>query len=313
MYRPEIKLLDCTIRDGGLMNNWDFDKALVKDVFEALAEAGVDYVELGYRADKRIFPPDQSGPWRYCDEDLLRSVAHECSTKVSVMCDVGRTNYNDFLPASESIVKMVRVASYVKEIDKAVHLGDYLKDLGYETTVNLMAVSHVLEMDLDEALAQLAGTRFDAVYLVDSFGYLYSQHIHYLAEKYLKALPGKQVGIHCHNNQQLAFANSIDAVVRGINYVDATVYGIGRAAGNCPLELIIEFLRNPKLNVRPVLDLIGKHFIRLQQELQWGYQIPYALAGCHNKHPRSAMAAMKGDGAIDFRRFYDDLLNEDMV
>ncbi len=313
MYRPEIKILDCTIRDGGLMNNWNFDKALVKDVFQGLAEAGIDYVELGYRADKRIFPPDQNGPWRYCDEELLREVAYECPTKISVMCDVGRTRYDDFLPASESIVSLVRVACYVKEIDKAIHLGNFLQDLGYHVSVNLMAVSHVLEMDLDDALTQLAGTSFDVVYLVDSFGYLHSQHIHYLTEKYLKALPGKQIGIHGHNNQQLAFSNSIDALQRGANFVDATIFGIGRAAGNCPIELMIEFLKNPKLNVRPVLDLIGKHFLRLHQELQWGYHIPYALAGCHNKHPRSALAAMKSGNANQLGRFYDDLLSEDTV
>ena len=83
MYRPEIKILDCTIRDGGLMNNWEFDKSMVKDVFQGLVEAGVDYVELGYRADKKEFSPKDHGPWRFCDEEDLRDVAYECDTKIS--------------------------------------------------------------------------------------------------------------------------------------------------------------------------------------------------------------------------------------
>jgi 4-hydroxy 2-oxovalerate aldolase len=313
MFRPEIKVLDCSIRDGGLMNDWKFDKALVKDVFDSLARAGVDYVELGYRADKKQYSPKEFGPWRFCDEADLREVAYECGAKVSVMCDVGRTDYDDFLPASESIVKLVRVATYVKEIDKAIHLGQHVKSLGYQVSVNIMAASHALEPDLDEALDELAATNFDVVYLVDSFGYFYSEQIHYLAEKYLTRLPGKQVGIHCHNNQQLAFANTIEGIIKGINYVDGSVFGIGRASGNCTLELLLGFLKNPKFDIRPVLDLIEKYFINLKKELRWGYEIPYAITGILNKHPRAAMAFMKGVHGNSFSEFYGELVDVDDI
>lgn len=316
MYRPEIKVLDCTIRDGGLMNEWRFDKSMVKDVFHGLAEAGVDYAELGYRVDKKMFSPDEFGPWRFCDEEDLRDVAYECDTKVSIMCDVGRTDYDAFLPAEESIVSMVRVATYTKDIDKAIHLGKYVKDLGYTVSVNIMAVSHALEPDLDEALRQLSQTDFDIVYIVDSFGYMYSEQIHYLANKYSELMPGKTLGIHTHNNQQLAFANTIESIIKGINFVDGSIYGIGRAAGNCPLEVLIGFLKNPKYDIRPVLDLIEKYFIDLKQELRWGYEIPYAITGILNKHPRAAMAFMKGsleDTCKSTRDFYDELLNVDDV
>lgn len=294
MYRPEIKIVDCTIRDGGLMNNWNFPQAMVKDVFHGLAEAGVDYVELGYRADKSMFPPENHGPWRYCDEQDLREVAFESeSTKISVMVDVGRTDYDNFLPRSESIISMFRVACYAKDIDKAIHLGNHIKDLGYEVCVNIMAASHVLEPDLDEALAQLAETSFQAIYLVDSFGYFYSEHIHYLAEKYLKALPGKEVGIHCHNNQQLAFSNTVEGIIKGINYLDGSIYGMGRAAGNCTTELLLGFLKNPKYKLQPVLRLIDQYFARMKDELKWGYEMPYMITGILNKHPRTGLAFMK--------------------
>ncbi len=313
MYRPEIKVLDCTIRDGGLMNDWKFDKAMVKDVFHGLAQAGVDYVELGYRADKKQYSPSEFGAWRFCDEEDLREVAYECGTKISIMCDVGRTDYDAFLPANESLVKMVRVATYVKDIDKAIHLGNHVKSMGYEVTVNIMAVSHALEPDLDEALDQLAQTNFEVIYLVDSFGYFYSEQIHYLAEKYLSRLPGKQVGIHCHNNQQLAFSNTIEGIIKGINYLDGSIYGIGRAAGNCTLELLMSFLKNPKFDVRPVFDLIEKHFIPLKKELRWGYEIPYVITGVLNKHPRAAMAFMKGVHGNSFSEFYGGLLDVDDI
>ena len=309
MFRPELKVLDCTIRDGGLMNEWKFDKDLVKAVFDGLVAAGIDYAELGYKADKKLFSPKEFGPWRFCDEQDLREVAHECDTKVSVMCDVGRTDYSAFLPADESIVHLYRVATYVPDIDKAIHLGNHIKALGYEVSVNIMAISHVLDPDLDEALAQLAATDFDMVYVVDSFGYFYSEQIHYLAEKYQRLLPGKRIGIHCHNQRQLAFANTIEAVIKNINYLDGSIFGIGRAAGNCPLELLIEFLKNPKFDVRPILDLIQKYFIALKADLRWGYEIPYAITGTLNKHPRAAMAFMHGEHGDTFREFHDMLVN----
>jgi len=309
MFRPEIKVLDCTIRDGGLMNKWQFDKALVKAVFDGLVAAGMDYVELGYKADKKLFSPKEFGPWRFCDEQDLRDVAYECDTKVAVMCDVGRTDYSTFLPAEESIVRLYRVATYVPDIDKAIHLGNHIKALGYEVSVNVMAISHILDPDLDEALEQLAATDFDMVYVVDSFGYFYSEQIHYLAEKYQRLLPGKRIGIHCHNQRQLAFANTIEAIIKNINYLDASIFGIGRAAGNCPLELLIEFLKNPKFDVRPVLDLIQKYFIALKADLRWGYEIPYAITGTLNKHPRAAMAFMHGEHGDTFREFHDMLVN----
>ncbi len=311
MFRPEIKVIDCTIRDGGLMNDWKFDKQVVKDTFAGLAKAGVDYVELGYRADKKQYDTKAFGPWRFCDEKDLREVAFESPTKISVMADVGRTDYDSFLPKSDSLISMVRVATYIKDVDKAIHLGQHVKNLGYEVCINIMAVSHALEPDLDEALRQLADTNFECVYVVDSFGYFYSEQVHYLAEKYLNALNGKQVGIHCHNNQQLAYANTVEAIIKGINYLDASIFGMGRAAGNCPLELLMGFLKNPKFDVRPVLDLIQKHYLELNKELRWGYEIPYAITGILNKHPRAAMAFMKGVHGDTFSEFYDELLNVD--
>lgn len=294
MYRPQIKVLDCTIRDGGLMNNWQFSKEMVKDIFHHLALAGVDYVELGYRVDKKMFPPSDHGIWRFCDEEDIREVAYDCATKVSVMCDVGRTDYDAFVPASESLVRMFRVATYVKEIDKAIHLINHIKALGYEVTCNIMAVSTNLEPDLDEALDQISQTNVDVLYLVDSFGYFYSEQIHYLADKYRAKFPAnRELGIHCHNNQQLAFANTVEGIIKNINYVDGSIYGMGRGGGNCTTELLLAFLKNPKFDLAPVLYLIEKYFVKMKDELKWGYEIPYMVTGSMNKHPRPALAFMK--------------------
>jgi 4-hydroxy 2-oxovalerate aldolase len=303
--------MDCTIRDGGLMNNWEFPKEMVKDIFDSLAKSGVDYMELGYRVDKKMFPPENHGPWRYCDEADVRDVAYDCDTKISIMCDVGRTDYDAFLPRSESLIHTVRVATYAKDIDKAIHLINHVKDLGYEVTCNIMAISTVLEPDLDEALRQLAESRVDVVYVVDSFGYFYSEQVQYFADKYKELMPGKELGIHCHNNQQLAFANTIEGIIKGINWVDGSIYGMGRAAGNCPTECLLAFLKNPKFRLAPVLDLIQKYFIQLKDETRWGYEMPYLITGALNKHPRTGLAFVKDEMEGKPRKFselYQELI-----
>ncbi len=311
MYRPEVKILDCTIRDGGLMNEWQFPKEVVKAVFDGLAKAGVDYVELGYRADKKVFSTGEFGAWRFCDEEDLREVAYPCDTKVSVMLDVGRTDLDTVLPVKDSIVRLYRVATYVKDIDKAVAYIEHCKQLGYEVAANIMAVSHALEPELDAALDRLAATDVDMVYLVDSFGCLYPDQVQFLAGKYINKCPGKTIGIHCHNNLQLGLGNTIESVESGITIIDASIFGIGRAAGNCPLELILPWLQNPKYDVRPVLDLIQTYFEDLRRELVWGYEMPYAITGMLNKHPQAAMAYMKGSLSSTLSEFYSGLLHVD--
>ena len=111
MYRPEIRIVDCTIRDGGLMNDHRFSTELVRKVFDACAKAGVDYCELGYRGDKRQFSASDFGPWKVCDEEDLRSVAYGCDTKVSGKAAVGRTDVNEHTPAQTSIVSIDRVST----------------------------------------------------------------------------------------------------------------------------------------------------------------------------------------------------------
>jgi len=309
MYRPEIKVVDCTIRDGGLTNDSHFTVETVRAVYQAVCASGVDYVELGYRNSKEMFSPADFGPWRFCDEDQLRKVIDGVDpkgTKLAVMQDAHKAVAEDVLPCDESVVDLIRIATYVKDVDKAIHLANNATDKGYEATINVMAISHEGGPSLDEALRQIeAETSVNAVYVVDSFGALYSEEVHYLIEKYQMFLKTKEVGVHCHNSQQLAFANTIEGIIKGANYVDGTLYGLGRGAGNCPLELLLGFLKNPKFAIVPVLDVIEKDIIPLTKEIEWGYHIPYMLTGILNQHPREAMAWMKADQKEDYVSFYN--------
>ncbi len=221
-YRPEIKVLDCTVRDGGLVNDHMFDDGLVKAVYEACIEAGIDYMELGYKASKKLFAPSKFGAWKYCDEDDMRRIVgdNDSPLKLAAMTDAEKTDYHtDVLPKEQSVLDLIRVATYVHQIPIAVDMINDAHDKGYEVACNLMAVSTVQDAEVTQALEVLIDTPASTIVVVDSFGSLYAEQIELLVKKYRKALEGtdKEVGIHAHNNQQLGFANTIEAIIHGAN------------------------------------------------------------------------------------------------
>ncbi len=311
MYRPEIKVIDCTVRDGGLMNKWQFDDDFVCKVYKALSQAGVDYMEIGYLSSETAFSRDEMGPWKFCAEEDIQRVTNDNKSKIklSAMADIGRIDYDDIPLKSESSLDMIRVACYIHQIDKAIDLAHHCMDKGYEVTINLMSVSTVGLRDLDEGLNDLSKSNVPVIYLVDSFGAFYSEDIDVLAKKYIERLPGKTIGIHCHNNQQLAFSNTIAGIIAGINYLDASLYGIGRGAGNCPMELLISFLKNPKFSVRPLIDAIESQILPWRKKIDWGYFIPYMVTGVLNQHPRTAMAHMESNKKDQVTSFFDQMTN----
>lgn len=309
-YRPEIRVLDCTIRDGGLMNNHQFDDEVVKAVYQACVEGGIDYMELGYKASRRGIKVGEHGCWKYCLEEDIRRIVGENKTslKLSVMADADRCDYHeDIPPKAQSVVDMIRVATYISQIPTALEMVKDAHDKGYETTVNLMAVTTVPERELNEGLELVANSEAQVIYVVDSFGALYSERVHYLVKRYLQYCrqSGKQVGMHAHNNLQLAYANTIEAIIEGANMLDATMAGLGRGAGNCPMELLIGFLHNPKYDLRPVLHCVQNHVEPLRAKLRWGFDLPYMLTGLLNQHPREAIKFNAGEGRRDILDFYD--------
>lgn len=313
--RPDVKVVDCTLRDGGLVNNFRFADEFVRDLYLANIKAGVDYMEFGYKASKEIFKPDNFGKWKFCDEKDIRAIVGDNKTdmKLAVMADVGRTDFKkDILPKKDSVIDMIRVATYINTIPAAIEMIEDAHKKGYETTVNIMAVSKVNDADLDTGLELLAQSSVEVIYLVDSFGAFYPEQIERLTKKYMDvaAKYNKKVGIHAHNNQQLAFANTIESLSRGTSYLDATVSGMGRGAGNCYMELLLSFLRNPKYNKIAIMNFVEKHMLKLKEDgAVWGYDIPYLLTGILNAHPSSAIQFIK-ENRKDYAMFYQELLDD---
>jgi len=162
---------------------------------------------------------------------------------------------------------------------------------------------------LEEVLNDVAKCRVPTFYLVDSFGSMYSEQIQYFMNKYKTALPGKTIGIHAHNNMQLAFANTIEGIIQGANMIDCTMLGLGRGAGNCPTELLLSFLKNPKFNLRPIFEVLEKHLLPLQEEIRWGYYLPYMITGMMNEHPKSGMKLVESDHRNEVLKFFDAVID----
>jgi len=304
--RRTVEVLDCTIRDGGCCNNWHFDRALVRRTFESLVGAGVDIMEIGYQTSPGVFDPGSVGPWRHCSEEDLQSVARETEMKLACMLDMGRIEAKDLRPASDSLISVLRIATYARDIDGAIDVLHAAKELGYEVYCNVMAVTTCTPQQVDAFLERLRASDVDNIAVVDSFGAMYPHQLRYLVRKYKNWLrPEQRVGVHLHNNQQTAFANTIAGIDEGADFVDATVFGMGRGAGNCPLELLLMYLDDPRHDVRPVLSLIDD-YMTLRRELNWGYNVPYAATGWLNEHPSSAIARMRA-ASPECLAFYDTL------
>lgn len=312
-WREGIKVVDATLRDGGLVNDFYFTDEFVRQLYLTNIKAGVDYMEFGYKANKELFDVNKFGKWKFSDDEDIRAIVGDNNTdlKIAVMADVGRCDYkNDIHPKSESPVDLIRVATYIHTIPQAMDMIIDAANKGYETTVNIMAISQAQENDVKTALEMLGQTPVECFYIVDSYGSIYPEQMTRIADLYLEmaAKYGKKVGIHAHNNQQLAFANTIEAVGCGVDYLDATYSGMGRGAGNCYIESLIGFLHNPKYNIYPVIQFIEKYINPLKEEgVTWGYDMQYLFTGLLNRHPKAAIDYTKA-GRKDLTELYSEII-----
>lgn len=315
-YRPGVRVVDATLRDGGLVNDFYFTDEFVKDLYQANIKVGVDYMEFGYKASRDMFDESKFGKWKFCKDEDIRAIVGENNTdlKISIMADVGRCDYkNDILNRNESPIDLIRVATYLNTIPSAIDMIENAASKGYEVSCNIMAITNTQEKDLAIALDLLGQSPVDVLYIVDSYGALYPEQLARLTDIYMNAATkyNKKIGIHAHNNQQLAFANTIEAVGDGVDWLDATYDGMGRGAGNCAMELLLGLLRNPKYQIYPVIQFVEKHMTKLRQEgVVWGYDMQYLLTGLFNQHPRTAIQFTK-EKRKDYSEFYKEIIGLD--
>ena len=286
--KQNLKVLDCTIRDGGYINNWDFSTKLVREAYRSLSKSGVDIIEIGFRGTEKYFEPTKYGKFRFTsDQDILEAISGIQGIKIAVMGDYGKISHDDFLPCSESPVDMVRIASHKNTIFQALELVEKIKDKGYEVSLNAMGWANYSADERDELVKELYNHDIDYVYAADSYGSIFPEQIEELISP-LMGINNIKVGFHPHNNLQMSFANTIRAIDCGVDIVDSTLFGMGRGAGNLQTEILLYYMQMinaEKYNVIPVLNFIELFIMPLYKKNSWGYQLPFMLSGINKCHP----------------------------
>ena len=292
----KTKILDCTLRDGGYYNEWDFDPTLARSLFTSLNETGIDIVEVGYKAPPQ---PGFAGLYRYCPDGQLAELRALSRVQYAFMIDAkefltreGRADREliraHIKPRSESLFSWCRIATHQATLAGATELVREIRGLGFQVGFNAMGISLLSERQIADSLHEVTAAGADVFYFADSFGSLRPEDV----LRYLKLIRrdyGGAIGIHTHDNQGLAFANSEAAIADGVDYVDGTVMGMGRGAGNLKLEqlLLSLYFRDGRKDLNPyaLVDLIETHFEPLHREHKWGWDFSYMLSGLQNIHP----------------------------
>lgn len=284
-----MKILDCTLRDGGYYTNWDFESSLVDTYLAAVNQLPIDYIEVGYRN----LPQDEyMGEYGYCPVSTLQHIRKQCSKKIAVMLNEKSTkieNLAQLLSPIEGLVDMVRLAVDPKNFDRALGLAKTIKErYDIEVAFNVMYMSTWKE-EFYGKLHRLNDV-VDLFCMVDSYGSITPQEV----EKILRTVTSKltcSIGFHGHNNLQLGLANSLVFTEGGGAFVDVTIRGMGRGAGNLNAELLMTYL-NKHSDLAVDFNVLGEvvsAFEPLQQQYQWGTSLPYMLSGANSIPQKDVM------------------------
>ena len=302
-----FKILDCTIRDGGYLNNWRFDKKMVREVYKSLSKAGVDIIEIGFRGTERCFDRKEFGPWRFTDPgDIIEVTQGINGAKIALMGDYGKFDINDITEDYLDLVSLVRIAVHKDGTYGAIKQLEKIREKGFAVSLNAMGITGYSRAEIDELVRMLSDSNLDYIYVADSYGSILPDDVRGLIEPF-KSLGHTRVGFHPHNSLQMSFANTLEAIKCGADIIDSTIYGLGRGAGNLPTEVILSYLQlstKDKYNVIPVLHCIDRFFLNLEVDEPWGYQLPYMLSGifqCHPYYPKTL---------VDYREYsMEDIWN----
>ena len=293
MKKSEIKILDCTFRDGGYYNAWDFPSDIVQQYIYAMSSVGVDVVELGFRF---LTGKGYKGPCGYTTDEYLKSFEIPRSLGVSVMINAADLSdvksvlaLNRLFPnnAKDSPVDIIRIACHLNEVEGVIAHVVNLIDKGYGVIINLMQISETNELQVKNICNQLNVLPVEAICLADSLGSLSPERTIEIVG-WFELHTNCDLGIHAHDNMGLALKNTLSACIAGVSWVDSTLTGMGRGAGNVKTEeLVIELFNEKKIfnEVIPMFTLIDNYFAPMKRKYQWGTNIYYYLAGKFGIHP----------------------------
>ena len=307
----QIKVLDCTLRDGGYCNNWKFDQSQIDTVISNLIDAGLDIIECGYLSNT-VNKSEGTIYFSIYDVDkLVRKYKTNKAVKFSLMINHGEYDLSVLPSKKESEVDVIRYAFHKNEISEALDNCNILMQKGYEVYCQPMVTNAYTDDELQKLVGGINLLNPTYVYIVDSFGSLTIEELNLIFDR-LDMHLNKNIGIgfHAHNNLQLAFSNSINFIDKNTDrqiIVDVTVMGIGRGAGNLNSELLMDWMnRNlkTKFNLEKVLIVADKVINAISEKRSWGYSLANYLSAIHNCHPNYSNYLVKKKTLL-----YEDMNN----
>jgi 4-hydroxy 2-oxovalerate aldolase len=294
-----VKILDCTLRDGGYYNNWEFSISIVNSYLKALSETGVSYVELGFRS---LQNKDFKGPNWYTSDSYIEKIKIPKNINIGVMVNASELISSSFSldktirllfkKRKKTKIKFIRLACHYNELSIVVAACKIIRKLGYKVGINLMQISEYKELEISSACNLLNKAKPDMLYIADSLGSLNPEDVRKLILTIRERWEGP-LGIHAHNNLGKAMSNTFAALDAGCEWLDSTIMGMGRGPGNTQTEYLLIHINNSnysslkikRFNVLPLLKFIKNEFEDLKKYYNWGMSPYYYLAGIKSIHP----------------------------
>jgi len=303
----KVRILDCTIRDGGYYTDWDFSPNVVDGYIDAINKLPIDYIEVGYRNPKSH---EYLGEYGYCPKYVLENIRKKCNKKIAVMVNeksVKAEEANALLASAKGLVDMIRISVNPRTIDSAILLAKAIKEMGFEVGFNTMYMSTWSEIDFYPKLKGIENF-VDVICMVDSFGGVSPEDVKD-AIRSIRKYTNVSIGFHGHNNLEQSLINTLTAIEEDVDFVDATILGMGRGAGNLKMELLLTVLNKRGLEVDfNVLGNVISLFSPLLDKYKWGTNLPYMLSGA-NSFPQKEVMQMVTNRVYSFNSIVRALNN----
>lgn len=288
----QIRLLDCTLRDGGFLNDWNFGYVTANSIFRRLVKSNVDIIEIGFINDKRGFDIERTINPDTKSFDEIFKAQEKRNAHIVAMIDFGTCSINNISPKSESFIDGIRVIFKKKDMQAAINFCHEIKAKGYKVYTNPVSITTYSDREMLNLIELINGLKPEAMSLVDTYGLLHKDRLFryfYLLDNNLDK--NIEIGYHSHNNFQLAYSNSIELLNiktdRNI-ILDSSLYGMGKSAGNCNTELLAMYLNenySKGYDIPEILNAIELDILKYTKEYAWGYQFSYYLSALNDCHP----------------------------
>ncbi|XOI99623.1 aldolase catalytic domain-containing protein [Paenibacillus polymyxa] len=289
-----IKILDCTLRDGGYINNWNFESSNIKTIINNLTKSGMDYIECGFLEDFETYDINCS---LFNSVDQIEQFIPENrgNTEFVAMTRFGELDINNLKIYDGRSISGIRITFHLEEMLDALEFCEQVKRKGYKVFVQPVGTTSYSDEELLSLIHMVNELNPYSFYIVDTLGTMTKNDVHrmyYLIDHNLN--PEIKIGFHSHNNLQLSFSNSQELVslhAKRTIFIDSSVYGMGRGAGNLNTELIAEYINSnlgEVYDISYLLEIIDECISSIRNQYSWGYSVPYYLAAIHNCHPNYA-------------------------